>query len=915
MLIFGSKQSKMMGRFLIEPDFNFSVVSSDNLSPRGKKKELFPFKLSGKSYGNKGRTLSAETEKQRLEWSTILNTTFEELNAKKHEPIMQGWLTKANTDYSIWAKRWVMIKSGQMRYYKQQKDQIPCGVLLLEEVSNSFISDLEEAKKSGCLVLETQNNGRTYVFHETTNSMREENINRWLESVQQVLLTQLPSNLSQGSIVNQSINLVSSNSASSSKHSSFFPSSSMRDSKISDKSQKFFLTSPIKEGILYKVKVNNTVQKTKSVRLVLTYNFLYYFPQVNSYSKYHTLQLSDCVVEEIPPEVSKTPFSFRVVNHLHPLHLSAEDEKEFFTWIELIKEAREQNMQETNSVTKVDGVKTNSYVDYNIEVKEEVEISQGETLAETKGFVIAVKAFWTSWNVTKTWKQILDLAVELSQSYPNYTYPEIMEEPLYLSEALEARFLVKSSSAPMNHGVLKFSANSSSFVVKKGGSVGKVYDDEYDVNFMSCFLRELLRTSTIAQDNRVLTFFDVNNIFAAVERGEIANLRYFLNCGYCLDVLSPKGLSPLSLALWKGNKVFAELLLSSGASLSFPNADGKTPAENFILNGGNLEMLKVLLIPTPKENTSLVASTEVEIPKSRINNPITESQATALHVAVEKGNLEVVQWLLSEGAQLIQDANQRTPLHVAVINAKMAALHLLLDFKYSEGNIFDKLELGDQGGFTPLLTAVWLNKEDFVKVLALKGARLDAEDVNRRSVAHLCVLRKNELLLAEVLELGAPLESKNKAGHTPLHLAISRNEATLSSILIGKGANLNAKTELEGQSIVHVAVSFNRPDLIQNTLRDVLQQNPAIIDSQDSEGRTPIHLSIELKFDAISKLLIKLKADPTLKDNKGQTVLHVAVAFDNISALRMFCLKGNLINSPNQNLQTPREFVQFHLTN
>lgn len=144
----------------------------------------------------------------------------------------------------------------------------------------------------------------------------------------------------------------------------------------------------------------------------------------------------------------------------------------------------------------------------------------------------------------------------------------------------------------------------------------KPTDKLIDLKFMKCFLRELVQNFKISQSDLCLTFFDLNDIFSAIERGEISNLRYFVDKkDICLDIQNKSGtITPLQLCIMKNNKQFVEVLWEKRANLNFPNKKKVTP----------------------------------------------------LHTAAEVNALEIASFLLDKGAlPSVKDENGFTPLHVA----------------------------------------------------------------------------------------------------------------------------------------------------------------------------------------------------------------------------------------------------------
>lgn len=87
-------------------------------------------------------------------------------------------------------------------------------------------------------------------------------------------------------------------------------------------------------------------------------------------------------------------------------------------------------------------------------------------------------------------------------------------------------------------------------------------------------------------------------------------------------------------------------------------------------------------------------------------------------------------------------------MHTAVIEDKALCLKVLIE-KGAE------LEIQDEEGFTPLLMACWMKREEILKLLIQNRASLDVTDKNKRSSIHLSVLRKDEAILSVLLDAKA----------------------------------------------------------------------------------------------------------------------------------------------------------------
>jgi ankyrin repeat protein len=155
---------------------------------------------------------------------------------------------------------------------------------------------------------------------------------------------------------------------------------------------------------------------------------------------------------------------------------------------------------------------------------------------------------------------------------------------------------------------------------------------QYDLNFLRCAIRELLRPRKISQNESILQFLCLDSIFTAIELKEISFIRYFLEVLKIeLNFLNSSGLlSPLHLAAERSNRMIIEALLNGGAAVNFPNKKGQTP----IYFASTAEIVQLF------------------VDKGAQCNCHDESGSTPLHSATSKGLLEVIQALAKNKADL-----------------------------------------------------------------------------------------------------------------------------------------------------------------------------------------------------------------------------------------------------------------------
>ena len=71
----------------------------------------------------------------------------------------------------------------------------------------------------------------------------------------------------------------------------------------------------------------------------------------------------------------------------------------------------------------------------------------------------------------------------------------------------------------------------------------------------------------------------LENIFEAIERGNIEIVKWHLAAGVDVNVKDGIGITPLHDACSEGHKEIVELLISKGAVLNAKDQDGKTPLD------------------------------------------------------------------------------------------------------------------------------------------------------------------------------------------------------------------------------------------------------------------------------------------------------------------------------------------------
>ena len=314
---------------------------------------------------------------------------------------------------------------------------------------------------------------------------------------------------------------------------------------------------------------------------------------------------------------------------------------------------------------------------------------------------------------------------------------------------------------------------------------------------------------------------------------------------------------------------------------------------------------------------------------------------TALHFAVKNHNIQIINFLLSRGADAnVCDENGISPLHLAAADGNLEIASILLNARANINQI-------DYDRFSPLHMSAQYNYVDLVQLLIERGADPYLEDIEGITALHLAMYNNNidvvRILLNvmdrdfvesniglhsaahsgnnEIVKLflsffpninALSFTSMNRQGVTALSIAIKEgltdtarflieNGALLSTtsgyneistavknediemvkLLLEKGVDINQIDE-KGVSLLHIAINNLDLDLVS-----LLIYSGADLYQLYKNKFSALQLSIRVDSFEISKLLLENGANPNQLDSRGFTSLHLAAAkgYTNITSL------------------------------
>ena len=337
-----------------------------------------------------------------------------------------------------------------------------------------------------------------------------------------------------------------------------------------------------------------------------------------------------------------------------------------------------------------------------------------------------------------------------------------------------------------------------------------------------------------------------------------------LDNGAALDVRDVHGRIPLHIAGMRGHHRLIKLLAPSPESFYFKDNDGCTPLF-YACKNSQLEYIKRFLIQTP-----CVISDSMKVTNNDGTTPLsvrTGSGGTILHVACDKGDINVVKKLLKAGADSnVTDEMGFTPLMRAVVSTSKSSITtdvghsiitVLCRSQCSVNTAFIPSKTSDPNllyykGSTALHMAIdnWMYSQLCVRALVNNGAALDTKDVHGRTPLHIASIRGHHRLIKLLAPSPESFYFKDNDGCTPLHY-------------VCKNSHLECVREFLVQA----------PDVISDLIKIAYNDGTTPLSVRTGSGRTILHVACDKGDSNLVKMLLEAGADPNITDKFGFTLL------------------------------------------
>ena len=294
-------------------------------------------------------------------------------------------------------------------------------------------------------------------------------------------------------------------------------------------------------------------------------------------------------------------------------------------------------------------------------------------------------------------------------------------------------------------------------------------------------------------------------------------MQVLIDAGADIEVKDEMGRSPLHYASGVRELGIVKLLIKAGAKVCATDNTGGT-CLHIVSAKGRTETVRYL-----------VGLKDVDV------NIADDKGYTALHSAVDKGHVDVVQVLIDAGADIDAKNNMgRSPLFWAWKRGKLDIVKVLVKAGA------DVCVTDNKGDTCLSLTAANGRTETVRYLVGLPEVDVNIADEKDFTALHSAVDEGHVDVVQVLIAAGADIEAKDEMGRTPLHVASENGNMAIVKMLVKAGADVRV-AQNEGDTYIDIASAKGHTD----TVRYLMNLPEVDVKQTDKLGNTALEAALE----------------------------------------------------------------------
>ncbi|XP_046381686.2 serine/threonine-protein phosphatase 6 regulatory ankyrin repeat subunit B-like [Haliotis rufescens] len=413
---------------------------------------------------------------------------------------------------------------------------------------------------------------------------------------------------------------------------------------------------------------------------------------------------------------------------------------------------------------------------------------------------------------------------------------------------------------------------------------------------------------------RTLTENDVNEenicgktpLSYSAEKGHKQIFESFLDKGGDISVVDKDKNTLLHLASHGGNLPLVEDILAFHVvNINAVNSDSRTPllmaaysrhtdiCQHLISAGADVDIRDndgndVVLVAAKTGNREL-ADHQLSLKKTGTFEGDIRGK-TALMWAAERGDADMFHRLLTWWNISDMDVDKNNVLQYACIGGNADIVRSIV--------LQNKVSINSRGhNFeTPVTLAAKKGHRRTFEVLVENGVDLTEETITRNNILHMaCSGGSIEIVEYLLSDNKIDINSRDELARTPVMLTVEMGHRNLFDHLVSINCDMTLEDVL-GDNILHMACREGHVEIVE----DIIGQDILDINCRGQNRKTPVLLAAEMGHKRVFDLLIHKGCDPTVSDDKCDTILHKACYGGNADIIE-YIVSHNIVNINSRN--------------